>query len=209
MGLYTIRSMKIFIDSILEAQAVEGTYYPRNRILLSDIENRPEKYKSLFSHAANLKILNYLEECFRLDSTPYKTEYGLLKLFDGESFSQDICPLSEEQFRTIVRDFRVRTKEDRGQNGRIRMKILALNELSIYTKRGLYVLALRKLLLDISSRSLRRDSDVTICTEYTIDGVKQSIRGFLDEDEADPGLFRGSSEASRFQEDLSHCAEGS
>ena len=58
-----------------------------------------------------------------------------------------------------------------------------MNVLSIHTSKGLYVLAYRKLLLDVRRRVLRADSEISVCTEYTVGGVKQSVRKFLDGDE--------------------------
>lgn len=58
-----------------------------------------------------------------------------------------------------------------------------MNVLSIHMTQGLYVLAYRKLNLDVKQRALKPDNEITICTEFTIDGTKQSIRRFLDGDE--------------------------
>ena len=58
-----------------------------------------------------------------------------------------------------------------------------MNVLSINTKRGLYVLAYRKLQLDVKRRALRPDDEITICVEYTINGEKESVRKFLDADD--------------------------
>ena len=54
---------RIFIDSILSTEIIEGTYCPENKILVEDIEMHPERYKNIFDSSANLKILNYLEIC--------------------------------------------------------------------------------------------------------------------------------------------------
>ena len=58
-----------------------------------------------------------------------------------------------------------------------------MNVLSIHTKKGLYVLAYKKLLLDVKNRVLRPEPDITICTEYVIDGMRESIRKYLDADD--------------------------
>ena len=85
LGLYTLGEYdKIYIDSILSTEIIEGTYCPENKRLIEDIEMHPERYKTLFSSAANLKILNYLELCNRLDTTPYITDYELIHYVDGD-----------------------------------------------------------------------------------------------------------------------------
>lgn len=38
----------------------------------------------------------------------------------------------------------------------------------------------RKLNLDVKARMLRPEQEITVCTEFTLDGVVQSVRQFLD-----------------------------
>ena len=61
---------RIYIDSILSSSIVEGSYCPVNEKLVRDMEENPRKYKGLFDHTVNLKILNYLEQCNRMDTVP-------------------------------------------------------------------------------------------------------------------------------------------
>ena len=44
-------------------------------------------------------------------------------------------------------------------------------------------MAYRKLHLDVKHRELKPDEEITICTEFTLDGTQQSIRRFLDAEE--------------------------
>jgi hypothetical protein len=61
---------------------------------------------------------------------------------------------------------------------------LAMNVLSIYTKSGLYVLAYRKLDLNVKERRLVPNDEISICKEFCVDGnMKVSIRRFLDADD--------------------------
>lgn len=55
LGMYTLGEYdKIFVDSILSTEVLEGTYCPENRQLIEDIEMHPERYKTIFSSSANL-----------------------------------------------------------------------------------------------------------------------------------------------------------
>ena len=75
--MYTLGEYdKIFVDSILSTEVIEGTYCPENRQLIEDIEMHPERYKTIFSSSANLKILNYLD---------YLTFYKIIRLSDSQS----------------------------------------------------------------------------------------------------------------------------
>lgn len=190
LGNYALKYLGcIYIDSILSSQIIEGSYCPVNPGLVQDIYENPDKYRPIFDHSANLKILNYLEDCNRMDVTPYKTEFSLIRQLDCESFHGDrlqggVYPLNEEQFRCIVRDFQMKAEKSLEKNQARQNKLviqqLAMNVMSVHTAKGLYVLAYRKLGLDVKQRCLRPDEDITVCLEFTLDGTKESVRRFLD-----------------------------
>lgn len=197
LGRYTTDSYdSIYIDSILSSRIVEGSYCPVNEELVQDIYLNPHKYKQLFDNSANLKILTYLEMCNRMDTVPYRSDFALVRFLDRESFTGEGYQLDGEQFRTIVRHFRLRMsreeqsrpsrkgQEEKGfRDGRLSMQQLAMNVLSIHTARGLYVLACRKLQLDVKQRILRPEEDITVCTEFCYGETKENIRRYLDGDE--------------------------
>ncbi len=173
----------IDIDSIQSSQIVEGTYYPVNEKLVQDIYLNPEAYKSLFDNTANLKILNYLEMCHRMDVTPYRSDFELVKYLDRDQFKGGDYELTEEQFRTIVNHFQAKTERQKQKQGKLTLQRLAMNVLSIHTPKGLYVLAYRRLDLDIKRRVLHPDEEITICTEFYCGGDRENIRRYLDADE--------------------------
>lgn len=184
LGRYTTETFElIYMDSILSSSIVEGSYCPVNQRLVQDIYRNPHKYKELFDHTVNLKILNYLEMCNRMDTVPYYSDFDLIRYLDRESFCGGEYQLNEEQFCTIVKNFQYQTKEKREKGGKLRLQQLAMNVLSIHTPRGLYVLAYRKLQLDVKRRVLRPDDEIVICTEYTLDGIKENVRKYLDAEE--------------------------
>ena len=178
LKLHTVEHLEvIYIDSILSANIVEGTYCERNMQLIRDIAENPDKYRNLFDHVANLKILNYLEECNRLDAVPYKSDFALIQYLDREAFSGENYYLSEEQFRKIVANFQYKTKIE---NGKLHIQQLGMNVVSVHSPKGLYVLAYRKLDFDVRGRRLRPADEITICTEYSIDGKRETARRYLD-----------------------------
>ena len=184
LGKYTTQTYEtIYMDAILSSAIVEGTYCPVNQSLVRDIYQNPHKYKSIFDHTVNLKILNYLESCSRMDTVPYYSDFELIRYLDRESFQGQDYELSEEQFQMIVRYFQYQTAKKQGHEGKLKLQQLAMNVLSIHTSRGLYVLAYRKLQLDVRKRTLRPGEEIMICTEYAIDGVKEHVRRFLDAEE--------------------------
>lgn len=175
---------RIYIDSIRTASVVEGSWHPINHELVEDIRLRPEKYRGLFDHPANFKILNYLADCSRLDTTPYQKDSQLIPGLDGEQVEGGVYPLREEQYREIIRRFQHRQKKEQEKKTKT-LQQLCMNLLSIPTSRGLYVLAYRKMNFDVKRRRLLADEEVTICREFTLDGDIQSIRRFLPEEYGD------------------------
>lgn len=180
LGTHSVETFDyICIDSILTSSIIESSYCPVNEKLVQDIHWNPEKYKPLFDHVYNLKVLNYLEDCNRMDTTPYYKEFELVRYLDRDGLENGTYQLNEEQFRYIVSSFQKKAEKKKGKQ-RMMMQQLAMNVMSIHTPKGLYVLAYRKLVLDVKGRCLRASEDVTICTEFTMDGSKESIRRYLD-----------------------------
>lgn len=180
LAQYTVADLTIRIDSIQSSRIVEGSYCPVNEKLVEDIYLNPHKYKTLFDNVANLKILNYLEMCNRLDATPYIADFELVRYLDREKLVGETYALSGEQFQEIVKKFQYKTRQPERRDGSLRLQQLAMNVLSIHTPKGLHVLAYRRLNLDIKGRVLRPDEEITVCTEFTVNGTAQSIRKYLD-----------------------------
>lgn len=92
-------SLYIYIDSILSSAVIEGSYFETKQELIDDITYNQGKYRRIFDNIANLKVLNYLVDCNKMDSVPYKTDYALIEHLDGEW--QGTYKLTPEQFRQI------------------------------------------------------------------------------------------------------------
>ena len=184
LGQYTVAELNhIRIEGILSSKVIEGSYCPVNKELVQDIYENPKKYAALFEHTANLKILTYLEMCNRMDTVPYLSDFALIRYMDREQMQGECYALSDEQFQAIVRNFQYHADKTEQTGGALHIRQLAMNVLSIHTARGLYVMAYRKLHLDVKHRELKPDEEITICTEFTLDGGQQSIRRFLDAEE--------------------------
>ena len=180
LGMYSSTNLTIYVENIVSTALIDGTYQPINTALVEDIRLNPQKYSFIFNNVANLKILDYLSDCNKLDATPYKSDYCLIDHIDDDKLTSDGYMLSDEQFKHIVNNFQ---KKSTSNIKRRNIQQLALNMLSINTKKGIYVLAFRKLDFDVVHKTLRPSEEITICKEFTIDGSVQSIRKFLDADD--------------------------
>lgn len=106
LGKYSTETYDyIYIDSILSSQIVEGSFCPVNKALVEDIALNPHRYRQVFDNTANLKILNYLEMCSRMDTVPYRWDFALVRYLDRESFQGEGYVLDNEQFQTVVKNF--------------------------------------------------------------------------------------------------------
>jgi hypothetical protein len=180
LSKYATQQLKIYIESILSTSVIDGSYFAVDESLKKDIQLNPQKYKAIFHNTINMKILNYLADCNKLDCLPYKTDYALIQKLDGDAMRRGSYQLSQEQFKEIVSNFQMNA---RSYSMNRKIKQLAMNVLSIHTKQGLYVLAYRMLRLDVKNKRLLPENQITICTEFTVNGMKQSIRKFLDADD--------------------------
>ena len=74
LGKLSVQALDhISIDRIQTAEVVDGSWCPVNQTLIDDIRDNPGRYAALFDNAANLRVLDYLAACNRLDATPYQS----------------------------------------------------------------------------------------------------------------------------------------
>ena len=172
----------MYYDSIIDANLIEGSFCKINSKLLEDIEEHTSRYSFIFNNVANLKLLDYYSECNKLDNTPYRNDYKLINELDVDVIGEGDYNLSNEQFDHLVKVYNYDAK-NKSQNKMPRSVSLCMNICSIHTKKGLYVLAYKKLLFDVKNRTLTQDDEVSVCREFTVDGVKISAHWFLDADE--------------------------
>lgn len=177
-----MKELNLYYDSIIDANLIEGSFCKINSKLLEDIEEHTSRYSFIFNNVANLKLLDYYSECNKLDNTPYRNDYKLIDELDVDVIGEGDYNLSNEQFDHLVKVYNYNAK-NKSQNKMPRSVSLCMNICSIHTKKGLYVLAYKKLLFDVKNRTLTQDDEVSVCREFTVDGVKISAHWFLDADE--------------------------
>lgn len=158
------------IDNIKNAKVVDETYYStdESESLLKDIKTNPEKYENLFgNYLDNNNILDYYEECIKLNNTPYLPDekFKLISKLDEDSFINNYASLTNEQFNEIIDKLNEKLK-DKNENIQKKTLYLCLNLLTIRdSKKGNYVVAYKKLSLDIKKHSLKIDENITICKQ--------------------------------------------
>ncbi|MCD8361773.1 MAG: AAA domain-containing protein [Lachnospiraceae bacterium] len=174
----------VSVDAIRSSAIVEGTFYEPNASLIDDIDRNPERYEGIFGTAANLKVLNYLIDCSRLDTEHFETDYSLIRHLDQDNFHGGEYQLSPEQFGAVVCRFQEESAgNDPAKSYKLRQLCMNILSIPVTVRRGqtgLYVLAYRRLFLDVKRRVLKPADEITVCREFTVDGERQSIRRYLD-----------------------------
>lgn len=159
------------IKNITEAKVVDETYYStkESESLLHDIKTDPEKYEKFFgNYTENLNILDYYDECLQLNNTPYLSDdtFQLIKKIDEHNLLHNKYVLTDEQFYEIVGKLDKKL-HDKKENKQKKTLYLCLNVLTIRdSQKGNYVVAFRKLTLNIRNRSLKMDKEITICKSF-------------------------------------------
>lgn len=180
--LHSITAMAgLNLRSIISAKPIDESWYNVPENLKEKIRRYPNRFQSLFGYFPDLNILDYLFECAKLNTTPYRSDYSLLENFDGDLLKDGEYKLKPEQFRRLISGFQANAKNNSVWNI---TKYLCMNILSIYTKKGLYVLAYKALRLDVKRQILIPEGKITVCRQFKI-GKKEeeNIRFFLDNDE--------------------------
>ena len=185
LGTLEIAELTILIDSIVSSAVVDDSYFPTPRELIDDVELNEERYRSVFGSAPNLKVLDYLADCTKLNTVPYTREFELISHIDEDSFALGAVSLSSEQFRAIVKRAQGKARKPKEKALFTPSEQIALNVLSVHSPAGLYVMAYRQLRLDPERRQLTIGRNVTFCREFTVRNGRaseqQSIRRYLDE----------------------------
>ncbi len=189
LGDFTTKNLFLFIEKILCTRIIEGSYFKTNKNLIDDIDLYPQKYKEIFSEIVNLKTLNYLSDCNKLADLPkLNTKYELINRLDSSKLKDKIYALDDEQFKMFVNSFKksAEKKEEKNINSTIQ---IALNELSIHTQKGLYVLAYREVRFDVERKVLIAGNKIKICQEFCMEkstdknSKKLSILNFIDNED--------------------------
>jgi len=170
--------LTVSIERIVSSVVVEGTYFPLNEALIDDIYRWPEKYASLFGKAPNLKILNYLVECFRLNCNNElrDSSLSLIDRVDADVFTEGEHPLSGEQFRSLMK---ARQNEAKSKGGR-QQREFAINILGIHHGEKLLPMAYRTLRFDPERRCLRLGGALKVNKEWTVGGGRiLSVSNYL------------------------------
>jgi len=185
----------IYFDKIIYAENDEGTYHKTPDNLL-ELVKKPDFFSSMLRlSVSNDDLIKYYIDCFKLDSTPYISKYGLIKGIDDDVLlKNDIYPLNDEQFKILASESFYK-KERKEKKRELNLEKIERNycvnvlAIEIGSKKQKYILAYRPLVLDFEHKCLISASEeVYKNSEFILDNntnnVKEvmSINKFIPED---------------------------
>ena len=185
------KNINISFDSILSAYICDNTFFNTPKLLIKKIESHREEFSFLNSEIQGNNILDYYSDCFRLDVVPYINDYVLLPGIDVDTLMvEDQYDLSNEQFEKMSKDiFKVdNDKLSKKTFEKLSSNELVCNVLSINTKKGLYLLAYKRVNLDIANKKLIGGKSIIINYEFSYNSdIKkieniESIHKFIPEE---------------------------
>lgn len=187
----------IYYENIQDAELLENTIYDTPKSLEKLIYENPETISFMKTDISRDDLLDYYIDCFKLDSVPYISKYGLIKGIDSDVLmGQGGYDLSDkpEQFEALFNEsfYKKEKKAKKKEQGieKIEKKYI-VNEIAINTSKGLYILAYRNIKLDIRNKRLIADKEILVNKEFQMDSdngeiiYKESIHKYIPEDRMD------------------------
>ncbi|MBQ9000866.1 MAG: AAA family ATPase [Eggerthellaceae bacterium] len=185
LGTREVADLTILVDSIVASSVVDDSYFATPRELVDDIERNEDAYASVFGATPNLKVLDYLADCNKLNSTPYTKEFAHVEGIDEDSFQTGAVALSDAQFAKVIERAQGKARRSKKHGLFEPFEQIAINVLSVHTPAGLYVIAYRQLRIDPERRQLVIGRNTVFCYEFSVRNGRtvelQSIRRFIDE----------------------------
>lgn len=182
--------VKIYFNSILNADSCEYTYHQTPLKLIDDIEKNRLSYK-IFEYDYNGEdIIEYYIKCYKLDNTPYVKDKVLIPGIDSNSIVADgEYILNETQFEILAKQS-FYEKQNKLKNKEQIIENLVCNVISMDVRgKGLYVLAYKQFLLDIKEKKLKASNQIFINREFMYNSeseeveLKDSINSYLPEED--------------------------
>ncbi len=176
---YNTEERSIYFAQIKNIELHENATYDKPLALIEKIRQEPELYNFLDATINKDDLLDYYRDCFKLDTIPYISKYGLIPGIDDDTVIKDgRYHLNEEQFKILAdnnfyKEERKKAKKDSNKNRCD--DFLCMNIISVTTKKGLYVLAYRDLLLNIKDKTLEPNTNIRINKEFIFSADDGSI----------------------------------
>ena len=170
----------IYVEGIKNAIIIEQSYYDTPKELLVKVAK--DKRVNEFLEVVNFdnNILRYLSECYRLDTDPFLKEIIMIDGIDIHTLNQfGEYQLDEKQFKIFLDRIFKKSQAELEENSRY--LTLAINKFSIDINDKQYVVAFRRLSLDLKNKILKMSDKSSINKSFLVTAEKKVTLGmYLD-----------------------------
>lgn len=170
----------IYVEGIKNAIIIEQSYYDTPKELLVKVTK--DKRVNEFLEVVNFdnNILRYLSECYRLDTDPFLKEIIMIDGIDIHTLNQfGEYQLDEKQFKIFLDRIFKKSQAELEENSRY--LTLAINKFSIDINDKQYVVAFRRLSLDLKNKILKMSDKSSINKSFLVTAEKKVTLGmYLD-----------------------------
>lgn len=178
-----LANSKIYVDRIVKAHVINHTTYAQPSELITKIESSEILTKWLEFDSFNENIINYLKDCIRYDNAAYQKDTALVSGINESAIIEknNEINLSLLQIAQLTESLQKLAKKDKKSNAQ--PTELVMNLLSIYTPKGLFVVAYKELLFDPLKRKLSISNDILFNYEFSSSenqAFKHNLRNYLD-----------------------------
>ena len=167
---------EISCDRIKSARVLSMCTYDGADKLAEKIESNLEEYQWLQYDHFNHNVLNYYEECNKLDGEPTQKEYALISGIDLLSLRKNKSyALNDEQVQEIIKQI-YHYDINKASNSHYS---LVINCFSIDSGKKKFVIAYYNVYFDPSKKSLVLDKRVNFNKSFLIEGRKHSLFNYV------------------------------
>lgn len=178
------KEVTLYLDKILSATIISGSYYKCEKELIDKINMFPEKYNWLDTQGISSDILKYLSECNMYDNDPYISTSISIEGLTFDDLSKGIYQVSEKQMDELIdKLFNIHKEELKDYQ---KLSEICLSNFAISINNKKYVVSYRSLFVDFDNYTIILDNKNTINKSFLIDGKKCSIYNYI---QCDPTEF--------------------
>jgi hypothetical protein len=173
-----VKEFTIYVESILEANLIDSTYYPNSTKLIEKIENNHLQYSWLSYFDTDHEVLEYYKLCAMEDTDLEERNYTLLSGFDQFQLINNAYKLqTEDQIATI---YKILSKQNfNAAEERPLFSRLSMNVLAIRTNRSIRPVFYRDVRLNLNDKSLYVGNTLRINTSFKTEHAQFHIKHYV------------------------------
>ncbi len=180
-GEKDILDATLFFSAIQKATVLDETSYDTPLALYQKIDECAMHLTWLNYDTFDHKTLTYLRRASEMDESPYQSKTNLIDGIDEqELINTEAYKLSDEQITQVIKRVHYKKRQKESDDAYYRVRTLALNDLSIVTRQGHFVIAYYPVRFNPKTMELVIKDDVHINKTFLTEGFTHNLKNYLD-----------------------------